>query len=268
MSDSLLVAQLSDLHVRPAGRLYKKVVDSNRMLVEAIDHLHGLDRRPDVVVLSGDLTDHGHAAEYEALRAILSALQIPFLVMPGNHDERDSFRAAFADHRYLPAHGPLHWRNDDWPVRLVALDTTVPGLHHGDIDAAQLQWLAEALADGPAKPAIVFMHHPPFECGIAYMDRYRYTEPGPLAAVLSRSGNVELVACGHVHRVMLRRWAGTVVATAPSTTTEIALQFDPDAPPRSHVGPRGCLLHLWTRDGGVVTHASAIGAFDGPYPFA
>lgn len=266
-TSSLLIAQLSDLHVRPAGHLYQKVVDSNRMLTEAIDHLHGLDRRPDVVVLSGDLTDHGHAAEYAALTGRLSALTIPYLVMPGNHDERSNLRAAFRDHLYLPPDGPLHWCVDDWPVRIIGLDTTVPGQHHGDIEPEGIHWLRETLASAPDKPTLIVMHHPPFRCGIAYMDEYRYMRPEPLADVIARFDNVELIACGHVHRAMIRRWAGSVVATAPSTTTEIALQLDPEAPPQSFVGPRGCMLHLWTAGAGIVSHYSQIGRFEGPYAF-
>jgi Icc protein len=100
------------------------------------------------------------------------------------------------------------------------------------------------------------------------MDEYRYFDPGPLAFVLDRCANVELVLCGHVHRPMLRRWAGTVVCACPSTVTEIDLQLHPAAAPSSHAGPRGVMLHLWEPGLGMVSHLSQIGAFAGPYPFA
>jgi 3',5'-cyclic AMP phosphodiesterase CpdA len=264
----VLIAQLSDLHVRPAGQLYQGVADSNRMLGEAIVHLHGLDRRPDLVLLTGDLVDQGQPEEYAAARALLSALTIPWLVIPGNHDHRDNFRAAFADHSYLPPAGPLHYCIDDYPVRIIALDSCVPGQHHGSIEPAGLAWLEATLATNRSKPTLVMLHHPPFVCGIPYLDRYRYREPIPLASILEAVGNVEIVVCGHVHRPMLRRWAGTVVCACPSTTTEIALQLRPEAPAQSFIGPRACMLHWWDENHGMITHISQIGEFDGPHPFA
>ncbi|WP_422189143.1 metallophosphoesterase [Aquabacterium sp.] len=118
----MLIAQLSDLHIRPEGVLYLGEIDSAQHLREAIAQLHRLDRRPDLVLITGDLSDEGHPDEYAALRRILTTLELPFLVIPGNHDQRDNLRAAFADHSYLPATGPLHYCIDDHPVRIIGLD--------------------------------------------------------------------------------------------------------------------------------------------------
>jgi len=264
----MLIAQLSDTHIRPAGHLYQDVVDSNRMFVEALEHLHGLDRRPDLIVLTGDLVDEGLPDEYVEVRHLLDRTDIPYLVIPGNHDNREHFRAAFADQAYLPAEGPLHYCIDDHAVRIVALDSCVPDKHHGHVDSAGLDWLSRTLESDTRKPTMLMLHHPPFVTGIPYMDMYGCVEAGSLAAVVERFGNVEIVLCGHVHRPMLRRWAGTVICACPSTTTEIALQLDPLAPPWSYVGPRACMLHLFHEQHGLVTHTSQIGQFSGPYPFA
>src|SRR5260370_38914657 len=99
----MLIAQLSDPHVRPDGVLYQDVVDSTAMFAAAIAHLNGLDPRPDLVLLSGDLVDKGEADEYAHLRKLLAGLSIPILVIPGNHDDREALRQAFRDHAYLPA---------------------------------------------------------------------------------------------------------------------------------------------------------------------
>ncbi len=264
----MLIGHLSDPHIRPRGQLYQGVVDSNQALREAIDHLLRMDRQPDLILVTGDLVDEGRPDEYEVARELLDTLGLPYLVIPGNHDHREQFRAAFADLGYLPGEGPLHYCMDDYPVRIIGLDSCVPGAHHGHIDEAGLRWLSETLASDRSKPTLVMLHHPPFACGIPYMDEYRYLDPGPLASVLDRCANVELVLCGHVHRPMLRRWAGTVVCACPSTVTEIDLQLHPAAAPSSHAGPRGVMLHLWEPGLGMVSHLSQIGAFAGPYPFA
>jgi len=264
----MLVAQISDPHIRPAGELYQGVVDSNRMFGDAIRHVLGLDRRPDLVLLTGDLVDEGTPEEYEMARHLLSALTIPYLVIPGNHDQRDAFRVAFADCTYIPTSGALHYCIDDYPVRIIALDSCVPGRHHGDVDAAGLAWLRRTLQANPSKPTLLMLHHPPFASGIPYMDLYRYLEPGPLEAIVRSFENVEAVLCGHVHRAMLRRWGGTIVCSCPSSTTEIALRLARDAAPASYLGPPACMLHLWDERHGLVSHLSHMGQYEGPYPFA
>jgi 3',5'-cyclic AMP phosphodiesterase CpdA len=265
----VLIAQLSDLHVRPKGALlYGDVIDSNRALADAIDHVLSMDRRPDLVVLTGDLVDEGRPEEYEMLREILAALPIPHLVIPGNHDDRDNLRTAFRDHTYLPREGPLHYCVDDYPVRIIGLDSTVSGVHHGHIDADGLDWLTGVLASDTTKPTILMLHHPPFVSGIRYMDQYRYFDAASLKAVVERFDNVEAVLCGHVHRSIQKRWANTLVEVCPSTVSEIDLGLTPDAAPSSHAGPRAFMVHLWDEHDGLVSHTCQIGDFAGPYRFS
>jgi 3',5'-cyclic AMP phosphodiesterase CpdA len=264
----MLIAQISDLHVRPKGKLYQGLVASNRMLAQAVEHLEALDPKPDLVLLTGDLVDEGLPAEYAALREILAGLRIPYRLIPGNHDGREALRAAFADHAYLPPQGPLDYAIDAGPLRLVALDTTVPGQHHGAIAEASLAWLDATLGADTDRPVLLMLHHPPFACGIPYLDKYGLEAPDRLAAVVARHPHVERVLCRHVHRPMQARFAGTIAVTCPSTTTQIALRPKPDAPPASFLEPPACLLHLWRPGQGLVTHTSYIGRFEGPLPFA
>jgi 3',5'-cyclic AMP phosphodiesterase CpdA len=264
----MLIAQLSDLHVRAEGEYHHGTVDSNQRLREAIAYLNGLDRRPDLVLLTGDLVDRGQPAEYAALVRLLAELAMPHLVLPGNHDDRDNLRAAFPGHRYLPAAGPLHYCIDEHPVRIVAIDSCIPGKDEGQVDAAALAWLEPVLGTDPEKPTIVMLHHPPFVSGIAYMDVHRCFGSEPLEALLAAHRNIEAVLCGHVHRPILRRWAGTVVCCCPSTATEFALRLAPDFPAAWSPGRPACMLHLWDPRGGLVSHTHFIGGSEGPFPFA
>jgi 3',5'-cyclic AMP phosphodiesterase CpdA len=152
-------------------------------------------------------------------------------------------------------------------LRIIALDTSVPGQHHGALDGASLSWLQALLESRSRKPTLIAMHHPPFLSGISYLDDYCLKDPHSLETILRVFPNVEAVVCGHVHRAMFRRWAGTVVAACPSTATEIALRLSPDAAPASFLGPPACLLHLWKPECGLVSHTSYIGEYAGPYPF-
>lgn len=263
----MLIAQLSDLHVRPKGVLYKDVVDSNQMLAGAIAHLMALDRRPDLVLLSGDLVDEGRPDEYAHLLGILQGLDLPFLAIPGNHDAREPFRAAFAGMPWMPSSGPLHYCVDHDPVRIVALDSCVAGAHHGFLDAAALDWLQTTLQGRPEQPTLIMLHHPPFESGIPYMDTFMCRDAGAFEAVVRKHSQVAAVLCGHMHRLMMRRWGGTLAVSCPSTTTEIALRLAAQAEPASYLGPPACLLHRWDPAQGLVSHLSFIGSYPGPYPF-
>ncbi len=167
----------------------------------------------------------------------------------------------------MPASGALNYCIDDHPVRIVVLDTCLPGLHHGEVDAQSLSWLERTLRSDPDKPTLLVMHHPPFISGIPYLDDYRFADSTPTAEVLRQFSNIEAVLCGHVHRTMVKRWAGTVVVSCPSTTTEIALQMAPGAVPQSYLGPPACMLHCWDASRGLVSHLSHIEKGSGPYPF-
>lgn len=265
---SLLIAQLSDPHVRPRGELYQGVVDSNAQFAAAIAHVNALDPRPDLVLLTGDLVDHGDPAEYAMLACLLGGLEVPVLAIPGNHDEREEFRRAFEGLAWLPAAGPIHYSFDQGPVRIVALDVTLPGLHHGLASAGALEWLDTQLANAPGRPTLLMLHQPPFDTGIPYLDLYSCRDGQRLAEVVARHPQVERVLCGHVHRFMQMRFGGTLLCTAPSTTTAIALRLQPRAQPASYVEPPGMLLHHWRPGIGVVTHLLPIGTFPGLYPFA
>ncbi len=263
----MLIAQISDIHCRPPGQRYKDIVDSNQALRNAIAHLDRLDRRPDLVLVTGDLTDFGQPGEFESAHRILSGLQLPVYVMPGNHDDRGNFRAAFAADAYLSSDGPVNFCVDDYPVRIIAIDSCVPGAHHGELGVETLDWLERHLNAAPQKPTIIALHHPPFVSGIPYMDQYRCLQADELGKIISRFTCIEAVVCGHVHRFMMRRWAGTVVCCAPSTATEIALKLQPGASPQSYLGPPGMLLHWWSPPHGLVSHLSLIGDFPGPFDF-
>lgn len=199
----------------------------------------------------------------------MSRLARPILAIPGNQDEWGAFRTAFAEHDHLPAAGPFNYTiGDRGPVRIIALDVTVPGKHHGDVTPEAARWLAEALAQEPSRPTLIMMHQPPFACGIPYLDPYLCRNGERLAHIVAQFPNVERVLCGHVHRAMQLRFAGTLLCSAPSTTTTIALQLQPDAKPASFHEPPGFLLHDWREGTGLITHHVLVGDFPGPYPFA
>lgn len=262
------IAHLSDPHLMPSGVPYRGVMDSNAAFASAVQQVNELDPQPDLVVLTGDIIENGAAVEYDIARGLLSSLRAPFRAIPGNHDVREPFRIAFASCFELPTAGPLHYVDDaSGPVRIVALDVTVPGLHHGQVDSLMLEWLDAVLSREPLRPTVLLMHQPPLSCGVPYLDEYRCFGGDTLEKLLTRYPAVERILCGHVHRLMLMPFARTLLCTAPSTAAAIALRPQLDAEPTSVLEPPGFLLHHW-RDGHMLTHAIPVGRFPGPFPFA
>lgn len=268
MKTAFILAQISDLHIKAAGRLSYQKVDTMSALKATVAHLNSLSPAPDAVVITGDLTDFGRAEEYGQVRSVLDTLTLPWFAIPGNHDVHSAFRDAFADCHWLPAQGDfLHWVNDDFPVRLIGLDSTVPGASWGEFCETRAEWLRATLRDQPHKPTVLMLHHHPFISGIGHMDSQNLRNRARLAGVVANAPQVKRILCGHVHRFIVSELAGVVVCSAPGTSHQVAPNFAPDAPAHFVLEPPGMLLHRWHKSQGMATHYLPIGQYDGPWPF-
>jgi 3',5'-cyclic AMP phosphodiesterase CpdA len=258
----MLLAQITDCHIRVPGELLYGAVDTAPYLERAVAALNALDPRPDLVLLTGDLVDRGSRAEYERLRVLLAPLTLPFRMIPGNHDSRANLAAAFPEHGYLRGDdGFGHWTLDDAPLRLVALDSSEPGVVGGVLCAARLDWLERRLSKAPARPTLVLIHHPPIVTGISHMDAYGFRGVEAFAEIVRGHAQVERVIAGHVHRAMTKRWAGTVVTTCPSTAHQFALDLRPGVPAAYALEPPCLQLHDWHEGAGLMTHTLPIGDY-------
>ena len=115
---------------------------------------------------------------------------------------------------------------------------------------------------------MIFGHHPPFDCGIAHMDRIRLIEgASELEQILSRHNQVQRVVTGHVHRPALVRFGGTLCQIAPSVAHQVALDLNPNGPPCFNLEPPAFLLHRWDDDIGLVTHMAYVDQATGPFDF-
>jgi 3',5'-cyclic AMP phosphodiesterase CpdA len=262
----MLIAQISDPHIKLPGKLAYRRVDTAAMLAACVAAIGRLDPAPDLVVITGDLVDLGRPEEYAHLKSILAPLAPPVVVVPGNHDEREAMRQAFGGDGYLPATGFLHFAIDDHPLRIVGLDTLLPGQGGGELCAERLAWLDATLGARPQAPTLILMHHPPFVTGIGHMDRIGLAGSADFAALMARHPQIELVLCGHLHRTIRACVGGRPVLTCPSPAHQVALDLAPDAPSCFRMEPPGFMLHRW-HDATLVSHAACIGDYPGPYPF-
>jgi 3',5'-cyclic-AMP phosphodiesterase len=265
----MLICQLTDLHVCAAGMSSNRVSETNMFAARAFRTVAALRPAPDVVVITGDLTESGMPGEYANLAALIrQLLPMPVFVIPGNHDRRDNFRHVLghlpgvtADPTYV------QYTVDDHAVRLVMLDTVVFGFGHGELRDEQLFWLDGVLAAAPEKPTLIGMHHPPFTCGIAHMDKINLRNAEAFTAVIARHRQVKRIICGHHHRPIFAQLAHAIGSVAPSVAHQVELSFDPAEKGAFNFEPPAFHLHRWTAADGIVTHTAYVETFPGPYPF-
>lgn len=258
-----LIAQISDTHIRMPGQLIEGKVDTFAYLTVCIDRINALPQKPDLVVASGDLADSGSADEYRRIRAEFDRLAMPYCVMPGNHDLREPMREVFGGTPALPeATGRYLQYAVDLPgLRILCLDTLDEGKEGGWLCIERLDWLHAQLA-ASSKPTMIFLHHPPFDCGIPGMDAIKLGNPEQFAEVLARHGHAIGLACGHVHRSVFTQWAGLPACICPSPAHQIHLDTSKDAPLAWTLESGGFLLHR-VEDDALTTHV-----VNGPAPAA
>jgi 3',5'-cyclic AMP phosphodiesterase CpdA len=168
------------------------------------------------------------------------------------------------------ASGPLNQKVEVGGLDLVLLDSSVPGKPHGELDAPTLQWLDATLASSADRPALLFLHHPPFITGIWHMDRQNLLNSSELAPIVRRYPRMQLIAAGHVHRATLTMFAGVPATICPAPNHAVDLDLAELRQPSFKVEPPAFHLHTWFPGAGfgnVVTHQVPIGSFDGPHPF-
>jgi len=256
----MLIAQVTDIHL---GFQPDDPAELNRKrLDDVIDTLQAMTPQPDLLLATGDLTEHGTIASYQTLKAIFDRLAFPVLPALGNHDDRANFCAVFADSPLVD--GYMQYSYDAGPLRVLVLDTLEPGRHGGSFCETRAAWLEARLAESN-KPSIVVLHHPPIESGNGWMTEDLDADwVGRLRAVIVRHAHVIRLVTGHLHRAIVTGWGKSTLAVCPSSAPQVAIDFraldpdDPDGRDMIVAEPPGFALHYWTgRD--LITHFGAGG---------
>lgn len=252
----MLIAQITDVHLgfgKEQGELNRARLD------RVIDTLRKMAPRPDLLLVTGDIVDKdGDAGCYAQFRDAVADLPFPFFPLLGNHDRRSAFLEHFA--QAVPSKGGVQYAIEDFPARILMLDTVEEGRHGGAFCEDRAIWLDERLSEQPDRPTIIALHHPPLATGLSWMKEDPEAQwVRRLHAIVSSHAHIAGLVAGHLHRPITASWAGTILSICPSTAPLLALDLealDPEVPDgRAMIvaDPPCYALHLW--DGGsLVSH--------------
>jgi 3',5'-cyclic AMP phosphodiesterase CpdA len=257
----MLIAQITDSHVEAPGVIAHGRYDARALLKRALEQIATMVPRPDFILHTGDITHHGDVGINRDVRAMLEATGLPYGVIPGNHDETEPLREAYADTAWMPRSGFLHFVVDDFPARIICLDTKIPNEVPGTLCAERLAWLAKQLAAGGTRPTMIAMHHPAFRIGRPFSDARPFRNADQFAALVARYPNVSLIVAGHVHCTLQARIGNAVAIAAPSTAYQFLMDRREDASISLVDEPPGFYVHDWNEAHGFTSQCALVGDF-------
>lgn len=236
---TLTIAHLSDTHLLADDKLQFGAVQPETGLLQALDRVSRLRPRPDAIVVTGDLADLGEPSAYARLRELVepaaAALGATLVWVIGNHDDRAAYAQGLFDRTRSSVERvetkPQDAVYDVQGLRIISLDSTVPGYHHGEIEESQLAWLAEVLATPAERGTVLALHHPPVPLPMAPVDAVIELDDQEALARVLEGSDVRAILAGHLHYSTYSTFAGIPVSVASAS----CYTLDP--------APRGSLLH-------------------------
>jgi len=244
----MLIAQITDLHIGFGGDA--ALCKNTQRLDGVLSELESQQKKADLVLITGDLIETGEEWAYEHLKKSLSKLSMPYFCLLGNHDNRDAFGKVFTHANF--SDGFLQYTIEDWPMRIIMLDTLQPGKHGGEFCESRAAWLSKRLAEQPDRPTLIALHHPPIDTGIGWMTTSNTARwVNRLRETIAPHKNITRIICGHIHRSIFTHFEhvplSVSLAVAPQVKLNLA-EIDPEIPDNRILltdSPAAFCLHEW-----------------------
>jgi Icc protein len=266
----VLIAQLSDMHVSKPGKRFGGRKDTREAFARALSRIGSLNPKPDLLLLSGDLAETGAAEEYDFIAEQLARMSCPIAAIPGNHDVREEMLRKLPRYVIPQDGGHLSFVHDALPLRVIGIDTIIPGAVNGELCEHRLAWLEQTLEAGRGKPTLIAMHHPPVKTGFLAMDNYgiRRGREAFAAIIAKHATDIRAIVSGHVHRTILGNLAGVPVLIAPGSSLAFELDLGEQPSLNFVEEPPQFLVHRWNAESGLTSHAVFVETFGGPFPLS
>lgn len=217
MTDTTLIAQISDLHIDGSER-------ATARLRRTMDALYSLAEPPAALLVTGDIADSGSADEYAEVLELTKA-SFPVLYCPGNHDDRAAFRSGLlGEDPGTAAQGPVNRAHRIGGLTVLMCDSTLPRRNEGLLDTGTLAWIEQQLDElGPEESALLAFHHPPVPVHVPMLDAMLLRNPDQLVELLERHPEVVGIVNGHAHTPAASVLAGRPVLLCPAVTWTMRL---------------------------------------------
>lgn len=215
----LRIAQVTDLHLFAKSDDCLLGMPTRRSLDALIEQLQQLYPQPDLLLLTGDLSQDGTSESYGHLQRLLSPLEIPTYWLPGNHDCIEVMERSLT--QFCPDKA---FKRGGWQFLL--LNSQDPGCVHGRLSAESLRWLDQQLTKNSGVPTLVSLHHPPFAVNSTWLDTSSLQNTAEFLEVLDRHPQVKLVVFGHIHQEFQRQRGNVTFLGTPSTCIQFAPESD------------------------------------------
>lgn len=264
----MIIAQISDLHIAAGEQKTFGVAPMAENLQRCVLHINALMPKPDLVLITGDIANDGLLAETRRASMILEQLDIPFYLVPGNHDNRQILNSVFGN-QVCPTSvdGFIQYEIDGYDLRLIAIDSTSSTGPGGELCSKRLAWLEERLALPDKRPIGLFMHHPPVKFSVQETDLDGFAGVGEFWKLLENDERIERILCGHIHLPALVSWKKFVVSTAPSIGMRLTVDLTLKKASQFVLEKPSYHLHYWTPEKRLITHTIVVAA-EKEHPFA
>lgn len=250
----MLIAQISDLHISALGVKTLGIAPMSENLKLCVKHINQLATRPDIVLVTGDISNNGDIDELINAKNILNILNIPYFVIPGNHDNRQDLLTIFGEKScQMNSDQLIQYTINDYDVHFIAIDSTIPNQSGGEFSHKSDQWLRKQLLKAHNKPTILFMHHPPINLGISETNIEGFDGKKRLANIVKTHTNIEAILCGHIHLSAHTRWHGSIINTAPSIGMRLVIDFSMEQESQYILDDPSYQLHYWTKEQNLIT---------------
>lgn len=264
----MIVAQISDTHIAAGNKKTFGVAPMAENLIRCVSHINALKPNPDLLLLTGDITNDGALEEAQRAATILAQVKIPYYIVPGNHDDREVLNSVFG-HQVCPlnADGFMQYEINGYDLRLIAMDSLSLMAPGGEICPKRLAWLEERLAQSDKRPVMIFLHHPPAKFSVPETDIDGFIGADQLGDLLMKHDQVERIICGHIHLPALTSWKNILVSTAPSIGMRLTIDLTLEKDSQFIIEDPSYHLHYWTPDKTLITHTMVV-AEEKEYPFS
>jgi len=214
----LTLLHITDTHLYADPKARLAGIDT-RASFEAVLTQALAERKPELLLLTGDLAEVPDVSVYKLLQEIVNAhYQGPVIYLPGNHDD-PSFAPELFSEPTFPVLSPGSSPGSKASWRVIGLNSRIPGAEGGRLSETELRRLHEQLSSAQEPNLLIAVHHPPIELG-CFLDHGRIENGPQLLARLAADGRVRGLVHGHVHQSAVSEIGGLTLLATPSTCAQ------------------------------------------------